>query len=101
MSRQIEFTNNFRTQQRDDVRTNGKLEAGKDFFSDSRAAEHVTPLEHQHTLAGARKICGINQTIVSAADDDDVVFLHAYYGIAFLLKWMGIITYARDISASG
>ena len=62
---------------RDDVRANGKLESGKYFFSDSRAAQYVAPLQHQHFFSGARKICGINQTIMSAADHYDVVFLHA------------------------
>ena len=48
----IEVTNNFGSQQRDDIRANGKLEAGKNFFGASRAAENVAALEHQHFLSG-------------------------------------------------
>ena len=51
------------------------LKPGKHFFGDGRAAEHVTALEHQHFLARAREICGVHQSVVSAADDDDVVFV--------------------------
>jgi hypothetical protein len=39
--------------------------------------------EHQHTFASARKIRRVNEPIVSAANDDDVVFVsHALFGIA-------------------
>ena len=61
--------------QRNDIRTNRKLESGKHFFGDRRAAEHVPALEHQHFFARAREIGGIHQTVVSAADDDDVVLI--------------------------
>src|SRR6185295_1113581 len=75
MPRQIEFANDLRAQQRDNVGANGKLKTGKDFFGNRRAAEHVAPLKHEHTLARAREIRRIYQTVVAAADDDDVVFV--------------------------
>ena len=96
MTRQIEFANDLRTQERDDVRANRKLEAGKDFFRDGRAAEYVTALEHQNLLAGARKIGGVDQTVVAAANDDDVVLIiHLLVGIACLLKIASILIIAR------
>ena len=75
MPRQIEFANDFRPEQGNDVGADGELEAGKDFFGHRGAAEHVPPLEHQH-LARARQVRGVHQAVVSAADDDDVVMRH-------------------------
>src|SRR6267143_6529158 len=75
MTRQVEFTNDLGTQQRHDVRTNREFEARKNFFRHSRAAKHVSSLQHQHTLARPREIRGINQAVVAAADYDDIVFV--------------------------
>src|SRR5260370_14059881 len=78
--RQIEFANDFGAEQGNDVRANGKFEAGKHLFRYRCAAEYVTALEHQHTLAGTREICGVNQPVVAAADNYDVVFAHCLQG---------------------
>ena len=69
----IEVANNFRPQQRHDIRANRKFEAGKDLFGAGRAAEHVPPFEHENFLAGARQIGGVDEAVVAAADDDHVV----------------------------
>ena len=45
VAREIEIANNFGAKQRDDVRKNGKFEAGDDFFGDGGAAEDVTLFE--------------------------------------------------------
>src|SRR5437764_10218421 len=83
VTRQIELANDLWTQQGDHVRTNRKLEAGKNFFSDGSAAQNVTTLEHEHLFAGACEICSIHQTVMSAANHDDVVFLrHAFVRVA-------------------
>src|SRR5437870_10855200 len=74
MSWQIEFANDLRTQERNDVRANRKLESGKDFFRYRGAAEHMPAFEYQHTLTCAREICSVDQAIVAAADDDRIVF---------------------------
>ena len=76
MPRQVELADDFRAQQRDDVRADGELEAREDLFRHRRAAEDVAALEHQHLAAGARQVGGGRQAVVAAADDDDVV-LHA------------------------
>ena len=75
VSRQIKLANDLGTQQGNNVRADGKLEARKHFFGHRRAAEHMTALEHQNFFSGARKISGINQTVMSAANHDDVVFV--------------------------
>ena len=54
----------------------GILEAGIDLLGDRGAAEHVPALEHQHLPPRAREIGGVDQTVVPAADDDDVVVVH-------------------------
>ena len=74
MARQIEVANDLRPQQRNYVGADRELEAGKDFFGDGRAAEHMAALEHQNFLAGAREISGVDQAVVAAADHDYVVF---------------------------
>ena len=70
----VEVANDFRPQQRDDVGANGKLESGEDFFGDGGAAEDVTAFEHEDFLAGAGEVGGVDEAVVAAADDDDVVF---------------------------
>ena len=73
VTRQIELANDLRSQQRDDVRANRKLEAGKDLFRNRRAAEYVATLQHQHLFPRTREIGGVYQTVMSAANHDDVV----------------------------
>src|SRR5436190_7246109 len=87
--RQIEFANNFRAEQGDDIGANRKLEAGKNLLGDRRAAEHMTPLKHQHTLARARQISRIHQAVVAAADDDDVV---VRFHVAQAVSWQRKLT---------
>ena len=69
----IEVANDLRPQQRDHVRADRELEPRHDLFRAGRAAEHVPALQHQHFLAGALQIGSIDQAVVAAADDDDVV----------------------------
>ena len=73
MAGKIEVANNLRPQQRDHVGADRKLEPLNDLFRASRSPEHVATLEHQHFLAGAREISGIDQPVVASADDDGVV----------------------------
>src|ERR1700754_4525842 len=73
--RQVEFANDLRPEQRDDVRTNREFEAGKDLFRDGRAAEYVPPFEHENLLPRARQVSRVDQTIMSAANHDGVVLV--------------------------
>ena len=75
MTGKIEFPNDLRAEQGNDVRTDRELESGENFFRHARSTEYVAALEHEHTLARARQIRGIYQSVVATADDDDVVFL--------------------------
>src|SRR5688572_11894681 len=76
MARQVELANNLGPQQRDDVGRDRKLEAGEDFLGDRGAAEHVTSLQYDDLAPGFCEIGGIDQSVVSAADHDDVVVAH-------------------------
>ncbi len=73
VAREIEVADDFRPQQRDDVRADGELEAGKDFFGAGRAAENVAAFEHENFLSGAREVGGVDEAVVAAADYDYVV----------------------------
>ena len=73
VARQIELADDLRPQQRDHVRADRELEAGKDLFGDGRAAEHVPALEHEDLASRPREIGGAGQPVVPAADDDRVV----------------------------
>ena len=64
----VEVANDLGPQQRDDIRTNGKLEAGKHFFGASRAAKDVAALEHEHFLSRFRQIGGVGEAIVASAN---------------------------------
>ena len=74
--RQIELPDDLRPQQRDDVRAHRELEARKDLFGDCRAADNVPPLEDQHLASSARQVGGVDEPVMPAADDDDVVVRH-------------------------
>ena len=74
--RQVELADDLGPQQRDDVRADRELEAREDLFGDRRAADHVPPLEHQHLAPGPRQVGGVDEPVVAAADDDDVVGRH-------------------------
>src|SRR5258708_35381566 len=63
--RQIEFANDFGAEQGNDVRANGKFEAGKHLFRYRCAAQYVTVPEHQQHLSGPREVSRANQTVVA------------------------------------
>ena len=71
--RQIQLPDDFRPQQRDDVRADRESEAREDFFADRGAADDVTPLEHQHLAAGAREVSRGSESVVPGANDDGVI----------------------------
>ena len=69
----VEVANDLGAQQRDDVRADGKLESGKNFFRDRCPAKHMPPLQDEHFLPRARKIGGVSEAVVASANHDDVV----------------------------
>src|SRR5262245_8694551 len=96
MARQIEFANDFRPQQGNDVGTNREFESRKNLFSDCRPAEHVAALKHEHALTGAREISGVNQPVVATADHDTVVFgVHDYQS-----NFVGYWSFAEVVRAA-
>ena len=74
----VEIANDLRPQQRDHVRAHRELEAGKNFFGEGRAAQHVAAFEHENFLAGARQISGVDEAVVASADHDHIVFRVVY-----------------------
>src|SRR5260370_42492240 len=75
VARKIEFTDDFGAEERDNVRTFGKKKAGDDFFGDGGAAENVAAFQDDDLLPCFGEIRGIDQAVVAAADDDNVVVL--------------------------
>ena len=73
VARQVEVPDDLGPQERDDVGADRELEAGEDLLGHRRAAEDVAPLEDEDLLAGAREVGGVDQAVVAASDDDDVV----------------------------
>src|SRR5216683_2590796 len=69
----VEATDNLGPQQRDDVRADRKLEAGKNFFRASRAAEDVAALEDEHFLSGFSQIGGVGEAVMASPNHDHVV----------------------------
>lgn len=74
MAGKIKIADDLRPQQRDDVRADGEFESRKDFFGDSGAAEHVSPFQHEYSLARTSEIGGVGEAVVASSDDEDVVF---------------------------
>jgi predicted membrane protein len=70
---EVEFANDFGAEQRDDVRTFRKKKTRDDFFGNGGSAEDVTAFEAQNFLAGFGEISGVDEAVVAAADDDNVV----------------------------
>src|SRR6266850_8039833 len=93
MSRKIKLTNDLGPQQRNHIGTNGELEPGKNFVSDSGSTQHMTALEHQHLLTRTREIGSVHQSVVATADNDDVVFAHSI--LSGPLKLSGHIANSR------
>ena len=60
VARQIELADDLGPQQRDDVGADRELESREHFLGDCRAAEHVTPLEHDAPCA--RRARGTRRT---------------------------------------
>ncbi len=51
------------------------FEPGRELASDRRTAHARRRFQHEHLAAGARKIRSADETIVPAADDDDLIVI--------------------------
>ena len=74
--REIELADDLRAQEGHDVRCDGELETGENFFGDSGAAEYMPALEHEDFAPGLREVCGVDEPVVSAPDHNHVVLHH-------------------------
>jgi len=81
VARKVQVPDDLGTQERDDVGADGELKAGEDLLGDRGASDDVAPFEDQDLLAGAREIRRVDEPVVPASDDDDVV-LHAHAWVA-------------------
>ena len=72
---ELEVADDLGPQQAVDVGGGGDLVAGPDLLGDAGAAEDFAPLEHEHLHAGPGQVGGGHQTVVAAADDDEIVGL--------------------------
>src|SRR5256886_16695681 len=94
MTRELQIADDLGTQQAVHVRGGGHLEARPQLLGHARPAHHVTPLDHQHALAGAREVGRGDEAVVAGPDDDDVVRGH---GDPFDPVWVprGALCYRR------
>src|SRR5450432_1077086 len=78
VSWKVELADDFRTQQGDYVRTFGKKKTGDDLFGNGGATENVAALEDQNFFAGLGQVGGVDQSVVTATDDDHVIMLRHF-----------------------
>ena len=69
---QLHVADDVGTQRSGGVRQRGAAEAGMKFFGDGGAAGLRAALEHQRLVSGLGQIERGDQSVVAAADDDDV-----------------------------
>jgi len=72
---EIQLTNDFGAEERDDVRTFGEEKAGDDFFGNGGTAEDAAAFEDDHFFTGFGQVGGVDEAIVTASDDDYIVEL--------------------------
>ncbi len=74
MTGKVEVANDFWPQQRNYIRTDGKLKSGEDLFRDGRSTQNVAAFKHQNFFPGTRQVSGVHQAVVTAADYNHIVF---------------------------
>src|SRR5258707_4579959 len=79
VARELYLADDLRAQKAHHVREDGEAKAGKHFVAHRRAAHALATLEHQHLAPGSREIRSTGEPVVTAADDDGVVGLHAFF----------------------
>src|SRR5690606_28164291 len=70
---QFELADDLRVKQAHDIGKDRELEARHDLVRDGGAAQNVAPLENERLEPRLCQIRATGQTVVSAANDDDVV----------------------------
>ena len=75
VARKVEFTNDFGTKERDNVGTFGEKKTGEDFLGDGGAAKNVAAFQDHDLVPRLGKVRSVDEAVVAAADDDNVVVL--------------------------
>jgi len=70
----LKVANDFWAQQRNYIRTDGKLKSGEDFFRDGGPTKNVTSFQHQNLFPRTRQVSGVHQAVVTTADYNHIVF---------------------------
>src|SRR5713226_2539486 len=83
VSREIEFTDDFRAKQRNHVRTFGEEKTRENFFGDCRSAEHMPAFENDDFLPCFSEIRGVDEAVMAASDDNNVVVLPHSKGLRY------------------
>jgi hypothetical protein len=73
----MEIVNNLRKERTDAV-CQRRMKSGMKFFRGARAANDTAAIEHQSLETGPGQISGGDETVVSRADDDYIVLIHAH-----------------------
>jgi len=70
---EFEFANYTVLEEADEIGSGGDAIAGPDFFGYGAATEDFTAFENYDFFAGAGEVCGSDEAVVTASDDDSVI----------------------------
>src|SRR5439155_21270151 len=70
---QFEVIDDFRLKQVTQIRTSRKVIARKQLLRHTRPAEHVASLHQEHLQTGARQIRRRDESVMTAAENDDIL----------------------------
>ena len=82
---QLHVADNVAAQRPSRVRQRGAAEAGMEFFRDGCTAGLRAALQHQRLVSGLGQIEGGDQSVMAAANDDDVA-LPRHVGFSSMLR---------------
>src|SRR5919107_3357726 len=73
MPLQVEIADDLRTEKAVHVRGGRNLEAGPQLLGNARAAQNLPALQYQDLDSGTSEVGSGDQSVVAAADDDQIV----------------------------
>ena len=85
---QLQVVDDVGTQQAERVRERGEVEPGDQLLGDRRATDDVPALDDQRAQAGLGQVGAVDQSVVTATDDDRVVRTFGWHRVR-LSFWAG------------